>query len=63
MSAALEKVANEVGNGATLGAIAVAWVMQKSPYIFPIVGGRSPQQLEDLIKVSCRTPGRCSTYG
>ncbi|PIL24928.1 transporter [Ganoderma sinense ZZ0214-1] len=50
VSAALEKVANEVGNGATLGSIAVAWAMNKTPYVFPIVGGRNPQQLEEVIK-------------
>ena len=51
VSAALEKVASEVGNGATLGSIAVAWAMNKAPYVFPIVGGRNPQQLEEIIKV------------
>lgn len=50
VSAALEKVAKEVGNGATLGSIAVAWAMNKAPYVFPVVGGRSPQQMEEVIK-------------
>lgn len=50
VSAVLEKLATEMGNGATLGSIAVAWAMNKAPYVFPIVGGRSPQQLEEVIK-------------
>ncbi|TBU29642.1 norsolorinic acid reductase [Dichomitus squalens] len=50
VSAALEKIAAEVGSGATLGAIAVAWLMAKSPYIFPVIGGRSTQQLDEVIK-------------
>lgn len=51
VSKVLEKVAAEIGDGATLGAVAVAWVLAKAPYVFPIVGGRSPQQLEEIIKV------------
>ncbi|TBU30605.1 Aldo/keto reductase [Dichomitus squalens] len=50
VSAVLEKVANEVGNGVSLGAVAIAWALQKSPYVFPIVGGRNTQQLEEVIK-------------
>lgn len=52
ISAALEAVAGEVGNGATLTAVAVAWALAKAPYVFPVVGGRSPAQLDDVIKVS-----------
>ena len=54
MSAALAKVAAELGGGATLGAVAVAWVMHKTPYVFPVVGGHRPEQLLELIKVSRR---------
>ncbi|KAI0741966.1 norsolorinic acid reductase [Daedaleopsis nitida] len=50
VSSALEAVATELGGGATLGAVAVAWVMHKAPYVFPIVGGRNVQQLEEVIK-------------
>ncbi|TBU63392.1 NADP-dependent oxidoreductase domain-containing protein [Dichomitus squalens] len=50
VSAALEKVANEVGNGVSLGAVAIAWALQKSTYAFPIVGGRNAQQLEEVLK-------------
>ena len=47
MSHALEKVAKEVGLDADLGipAVAIAYVMQKTPYVFPIIGGRKIEQL------------------
>ena len=51
MSAALAKVAAEIGGDASLGAVAVAWSMQKVPYVFPVLGGRKPEQLIELIKV------------
>ena len=51
MSAALARVAEEVGGGATLGGVAVAWAMQKTPYVFPVLGGRKPEQLLELIQV------------
>ncbi|KIJ64651.1 hypothetical protein HYDPIDRAFT_40385 [Hydnomerulius pinastri MD-312] len=44
MSAALEKVANEVGTG-HITAIAIAYLMQKAPYVFPIIGGRKVEHL------------------
>lgn len=44
MSAALEKVAKEVGTE-HITAVAIAYVMQKTPYVFPIVGARRPEQL------------------
>ncbi|TFK85637.1 norsolorinic acid reductase [Polyporus arcularius HHB13444] len=50
VSQALEKVASEIGEGTTLSAVAVAWVLAKSPYVYPIVGGRSPAQLKEVIK-------------
>ncbi|EIW58357.1 norsolorinic acid reductase [Trametes versicolor FP-101664 SS1] len=50
ISAALEAVAGEVGNGATLVSVAVAWALAKAPYVFPVIGGRSPAQLDDVIK-------------
>ncbi|KAI0630788.1 norsolorinic acid reductase [Trametes polyzona] len=52
ISAALEKVANEVGNGATLASVAVAWALAKAPYIFPVIGGRKPAQLDDGLEIS-----------
>ena len=45
MSAALDKVAKEVG-AKHLTAVAIAYVMQKTPYVFPIIGGRKVEQLE-----------------
>jgi len=44
MSHALEKVAKEVG-ASSLSAIAIAYVMQKTPYVFPIIGGRKVEHL------------------
>jgi len=45
MSAALEKVAKEVG-AKHITAVAIAYLMQKTPYVFPIIGGRKVEQLE-----------------
>ncbi|KAG1745987.1 NADP-dependent oxidoreductase domain-containing protein [Suillus paluster] len=45
MSAALEKVANEVG-AKHIAAVAIAYLMQKTPYVFPIIGVRKVEQLE-----------------
>ncbi|CDO72110.1 hypothetical protein BN946_scf184962.g53 [Trametes cinnabarina] len=41
---ALEEVAKQVG-AKSIQAVAIAYVMQKTPYVFPIVGGRKPEQL------------------
>ena len=41
---ALEKVAQEVG-AKSLNAVAIAYVMQKTPYVFPIIGGRKVEHL------------------
>ncbi|EJD04749.1 Aldo/keto reductase [Fomitiporia mediterranea MF3/22] len=38
MSAALEKVAKEVGTE-HISTVAIVYVMQKTPYVFPIIGG------------------------
>lgn len=45
MSLALEKVAKEVGTE-HITAVAIAYLMQKTPYVFPIVGGRKVEHLE-----------------
>ena len=45
MSAALEKVAKEVGTK-HITAVAIAYLMQKVPYVFPVIGGRKVEQLE-----------------
>ena len=49
MSAALEKVAKEVGVK-HMTAVAIAYVMQKTPYVFPIVGGRKVEHLESNLE-------------
>ena len=54
MSSALEKVAKEVGTE-YITAVAVAYVMQKTPYVFPILGGRKVEHLManvDALKIS-----------
>jgi aryl-alcohol dehydrogenase-like predicted oxidoreductase len=45
VSAALEKVAKEVGTK-HITAVAIAYIRQKAPYVFPIIGGRKVEQLE-----------------
>ncbi|KAK0455249.1 NADP-dependent oxidoreductase domain-containing protein [Desarmillaria tabescens] len=49
MSRALEVVADEVGVG-SVTAVAIAYVMQKAPYVFPIVGGRKMEHLKANIQ-------------
>ncbi|KAF9532684.1 NADP-dependent oxidoreductase domain-containing protein, partial [Crepidotus variabilis] len=45
VSKALEKVASEVG-AKHITAVAIAYVMQKTTNVFPIIGGRKVEQLE-----------------
>lgn len=49
VSAALEKVAGEHGIE-LLTAVALAYVMQKTPNVFPIIGGRKVEHLKDNIQ-------------
>jgi len=49
ISAALEKVAKEVGTE-HITAVAIAYVMQKAPYVFPIIGGRKVEHLQGNIE-------------
>jgi aryl-alcohol dehydrogenase-like predicted oxidoreductase len=49
ISEALEKVAGEHGIE-SITAIALAYVMAKAPYVFPIVGGRKVEHLHDNIQ-------------
>ena len=49
VSAALEKVAKEVGTK-HLTAVAIAYVMQKAPYVFPIIGGRKVEHLHSNLE-------------
>ncbi|KIK57459.1 hypothetical protein GYMLUDRAFT_86885 [Collybiopsis luxurians FD-317 M1] len=50
VSHALEKVAGELGLGDNIGAVAIAYVMHKTPYVFPIIGGRKVEHLQANIK-------------
>ena len=43
---ALEEVAKEVGVK-SITAVAIAYVMQKTPYVFPIIGGRKVEHFKD----------------
>ncbi|GMG10622.1 unnamed protein product [Aspergillus oryzae] len=49
MSEALEKVAAEHGVE-SVTSIALAYVLSKAPYVFPIIGGRKIEHLKDNIK-------------
>jgi aryl-alcohol dehydrogenase-like predicted oxidoreductase len=49
MSNALEKVAKEVGVE-SVTAVAIAYLMHKAPYVFPIVGGRKVEHLMQNIE-------------
>ena len=54
MSRALEKVAKEVGTD-HITAVAIAYLMQKTPYVFPIIGGRKVEHLNaniEALKIS-----------
>ncbi|EKM59660.1 uncharacterized protein PHACADRAFT_250298 [Phanerochaete carnosa HHB-10118-sp] len=45
----LEQVATEVG-AKSITSVAIAWIMQKAPHVFPIVGGRKVEHLHDNIE-------------
>jgi len=49
-ASALEKVGKELGDDISVAAVAIAYVMHKTPYVFPLVGGRKISQLQDNIK-------------
>ncbi|KAK7689881.1 hypothetical protein QCA50_006520 [Cerrena zonata] len=49
ISNALEKVAAEIG-AKSVTAVAIAYVMQKAPYVFPIIGGRKVEHLHQNIE-------------
>lgn len=55
VSAALEKVAGELGKNKdgtpfSISAVAIAYVMAKAPRVFPVVGGRKIEHLKDNIR-------------
>ncbi|ESK90213.1 putative aryl-alcohol dehydrogenase [Moniliophthora roreri MCA 2997] len=49
VSRALEKVANEVG-AKSITSVAIAYVMQKTTHVFPIIGGRKVEQLQQNLE-------------
>ncbi|KAK7441392.1 putative aryl-alcohol dehydrogenase aad14 [Stygiomarasmius scandens] len=49
MSRALEKVAREVG-AKSIRAVAIAYLLQKTTYVFPVLGGRKPENWEQNIE-------------
>lgn len=46
----LMKVAEQVGNGASLTGVAMAWIRQKYPYTYPIIGGTNLDHLKSNIR-------------
>lgn len=50
VSAVLERLANQRNDGTELLNIALAYVLQKTPYVFPIIGGRKVEHLTSNIK-------------
>ncbi|EIW85770.1 aryl-alcohol dehydrogenase [Coniophora puteana RWD-64-598 SS2] len=49
MSAALEKIAKEVG-AKHITSVAIAYVLHKTPFVFPIIGGRKVEHLHANIE-------------
>lgn len=49
ISEALAQVASE-HNIESVTAVALAWIMAKTPYVFPIIGGRKVEHLKDNIQ-------------
>lgn len=49
VSAVLEDLANKRGDNTSLLNIALAYVLQKTPYVFPIIGGRKVEHLTSNI--------------
>jgi len=49
ISEALEHVAKELGIEGNIHAVAIAYVMQKAQYVFPIIGGRKVENLKSNI--------------
>jgi len=50
MSAALEKVADDVGGHASLVNVAISYCLHKQAYVFPLIGGKKVEHLKDNIK-------------
>ena len=49
IAAKLEEIANRKGKDTLITSIALAYVMHKAPYVFPIVGGRKVDHLKGNI--------------
>ena len=49
ISAALENVARQIGD-VNVQAVAIAYVMAKTPRVFPVIGGRKLEQLKENVK-------------
>jgi len=49
MCQALENVAKEIG-AKSIGSVAIAYVMQKTPFVFPIIGGRKVEHLHQNLE-------------
>ena len=45
----LEKIAKEIG-AQNISSVAIAWIMQKAPYVFPIIGGRKVEHLHQNLE-------------
>lgn len=50
MSKVLERIANRKGNGTLLTSVALAYCLQKTTYVFPIIGGRKVEHLKGNIE-------------
>lgn len=50
ISSILEGIAEKKGNGATIFGAALAYILQKAPYVFPIVGGRKVDHIKGNIE-------------
>ncbi|KAH8823433.1 aryl-alcohol dehydrogenase [Flagelloscypha sp. PMI_526] len=50
MTEVLEKIAAELGEDIESPQVALAYVMHKTPYVFPIIGGRKVEHLQGNIK-------------
>ncbi|GLA83612.1 hypothetical protein AtubIFM56815_007817 [Aspergillus tubingensis] len=50
VSLVLDTVAKRHGEGVSVTSVAIAYVLQKTPYLFPIIGGRTVEQLEENVQ-------------
>ncbi|OJI81942.1 hypothetical protein ASPTUDRAFT_743259 [Aspergillus tubingensis CBS 134.48] len=50
VSLVLDTIAKRHGEGVSVTSVAIAYVLQKTPYLFPIIGGRTVEQLEENVQ-------------